>query len=56
MPIFLLSLLACIACERYETPPLPAFSDDKISYEQVLKKKNQLKEKFEKKDSKDLSL
>lgn len=48
MPIFLPFLLLCTACERYKTPSLPEFSDDKVSYEQVIEKKELLKKKFKK--------
>lgn len=43
MPFFL--FLFCIACERYETPKLPAFSDDTVSYEQLIEKKKLLEER-----------
>lgn len=48
MPILLPFLLLCAACERYKTPELPEFSDDKVSYEQIIEKKEMLKNKFKK--------
>lgn len=41
-----LVLFLCVACVRYETPKLPAFTDDKISYEQFMQKRDELAKKI----------
>lgn len=49
MPFLLLPFFCIlISCDSYKTPQLPSFSDDQISYEDIMEKRERLREKIKK--------